>query len=153
MPKKYSENENLASPGLGRPFISDCEKDFQQMIKHLCANDEEQITLNDLKELMDSFLKDSPQQAFTTKCIKYKLQKLVKDEIVIAEINGKPNVTFWTATAEILQNFCNGQGCSDPIGEKARIFAAAKLLKTDQRNEKLLRILFKQWWNRVTRLL
>ena len=62
------------------------------MIKHLCANDEEQITLNDLKELMDSFLKDSPQQAFTTKCIKYKLQKLVKDEIVIAEINGKPNV-------------------------------------------------------------
>ena len=92
MPKKYSENENLASPGLGRPFISDCEKDFQQMIKHLCANDEEQITLNDLKELMDFFLKDSPHEAFTTKYIKYKLQELVKDEIVITEINGKPNV-------------------------------------------------------------
>ena len=92
MPKKYSENENLASPGLGRPFVSDCEKDFQQMIKHLCANDEEQITLNDLKELMDSFLKDSPHETFTTKCIKYKLQELVKNEIVITEINGKQNV-------------------------------------------------------------
>ena len=48
------------------------------------------------------------------------------------------------AAAEILQNLCNEQGCSDPIREKARIFAAAKLLKTDKRNEKLLRILSKQ---------
>ena len=52
---------------------------------------------------MDSFLKD---EAFTTKWIKHKLQEQLKDEIVITEINGKPiAVTFWTATAEILQNF------------------------------------------------
>ena len=30
------------------------EKAFQQIIEYLRANDEEQITLNDLKELMDS---------------------------------------------------------------------------------------------------
>ena len=53
--KKYSENENLASPGLGRPFVSDRGKVFQQMIEYLRANVEEQITLNDLKELTDSF--------------------------------------------------------------------------------------------------
>ena len=29
LPKKYSENENLASPGLGKPVVSDREKDFQ----------------------------------------------------------------------------------------------------------------------------
>ena len=93
--KKYSENENLASPGLGRPVFSDLEKVFQQLIEYLRANDEEQITLNDLKQFMDSFLKDSPHEAFTTKWIKHKLQEQLKDEIVITEINGKPNVVLF----------------------------------------------------------
>ena len=70
--KKYSENVNLASPGFGRPVVSDREKVFQQMIEYLRANDEEQITLNDLKELVDPFLTDSPHKAFTTKWIKHK---------------------------------------------------------------------------------
>ena len=73
--KKYSENENLASQDLGRLVVPDCEKLFQQMIKYLRANDEEQITLNKLKELLDSFLKDSPHEVFTTKWIKHKLQE------------------------------------------------------------------------------
>ena len=55
---------------------------------------------------MDSFLKDSPHETFTTKWIKHKLQEQLKDEIVITEINGKPNiVTFRTTAAKILQNF------------------------------------------------
>ena len=66
---KYSENVNLASPGLGRPVVSDREKIFQQMIEYLHANNEEQITLNDLKEFMDSFLKDSPRSLY------YKMDK------------------------------------------------------------------------------
>ena len=91
----YSENENLASPGLGRPVVLDHEKVFQLIIGFLRANDKEQTTLNDLKELKDSFLKDSPHEAFTTKWIKHKLQEQLKDEIVITEINGKPiAVTF-----------------------------------------------------------
>ena len=45
------------------------------MIKYLRANNEEQITLNKLKELLDSFLKDSPHEDFTTKWIKHKLQE------------------------------------------------------------------------------
>ena len=81
--KKYSENENLASSGLGRPVVSDHEKVFQQMMEYLRANDEEQIAQNDLKELMVYFLKDSPHETFTTKWIKRKLQKQLKDEIVI----------------------------------------------------------------------
>ena len=48
---------------------------------------------------MDSFLKD---EAFTTKWIKHKLQEQLKDEIVIIEINGKPNVTFQMIAAKIL---------------------------------------------------
>ena len=46
--EQVQRNENLASPGLGRPVVSDREKVFQQMIEYLCANVEEQITLNDL---------------------------------------------------------------------------------------------------------
>ena len=67
LPKKYSENKNLASPALARRAVSDREKVFQQMIEYLSANDEEQITLNDLKKFMDSFPKDSPHEAFITK--------------------------------------------------------------------------------------
>ena len=82
---------------------------------------------------MDSFPKDSPHEAFTTKRIKHKLQEQLKDEIVIAEINGKPHVvTFRATAAKILQNFYNEQRCSDPTGEKERIIlAAAKLLEIE----------------------
>ena len=129
LPKKYSNNENLPSSGLGRPILSDRENVFQQMIEHLFANDEEQITLNDLKELIDSFLKDSSHEAFTTKWIKH----ILEDEIIITEINGKPSVvTFRKTAAKILQNFYNEQRFSDPTGEKESIIlAAAKLLKTE----------------------
>ena len=65
------------------------------MIEYLLANNEEQITLNDLKELMDFFLKDSPHEAFTTKWIKQKLQEQLKDEAVMTEINGEPNVVIF----------------------------------------------------------
>ena len=80
----------------------------------------------------------------------------MKDEIVIIEVNDKPNVvTFRILTAKILQNFYNEQKFSDSTGEKVRILlAAAKLLKTErEKNEMLLRILSKQWQNRVTGIL
>ena len=53
--KKYCENENFVSPGLGRPVVSNRDMVFHQIVEYLRANDEEQITLNDLKELMDFF--------------------------------------------------------------------------------------------------
>ena len=43
------------------------------MIEYFRANNDEKITLNDFKKLMDSFLKDSPHEAFTAKRIKHKL--------------------------------------------------------------------------------
>ena len=60
---------------LRKIVVSDRENVFQQMIEYLCANVEKQITLNDLKELMDSFLKDSPHEAFTTKWMKHKCKR------------------------------------------------------------------------------
>ena len=57
---------------------------------------------------MDSFLMYSSYEAFTTEWIKHKLQEQLKDEIIVTEINGKPNVvTFRMITAKILQNFYN----------------------------------------------
>ena len=70
--KKYYENENLVSAGSRRPVASDREKVFQQIIEYVRANGDEQITLKDLKELIDSFLKN---EAFSTKWIKHKLQE------------------------------------------------------------------------------
>ena len=55
---------------------------------------------------MDSFLMYSSYEAFTTEWIKHKLQEQLKDEIIITEINGKPNVvTFRMITAKIFQIF------------------------------------------------
>ena len=55
---------------------------------------------------MDSFLMYSSYKAFTTEWIKHKLQEQLKDEIIITEINGKPNVvTFRMITAKIFQIF------------------------------------------------
>ena len=45
LPKKYSENENLESPGLGRPIISNRENVFSAN-EYLRAIHEEQVTLN-----------------------------------------------------------------------------------------------------------
>ena len=55
--KKYCENENLVSAGSRRLVASDREKVFQQIIEHVRANDEEQITLKDLKKTHGFFSK------------------------------------------------------------------------------------------------
>ena len=65
MAKKYSENENLASRDLGRPAVSDCEK---QLTEYLRANDEEQIALNGLKKTHGYFSK-----GFSTRSLYYKM--------------------------------------------------------------------------------
>ena len=51
----------------------------------------------------------------------------MKDEIIVTEINGKPNVvTFRMITAKIMQNFYNKRKKKEWI-----ILAAAKFLKTE----------------------
>ena len=65
MTKNHSENENLASPGLGRPAVSDSEK---QMTEYLRANDEERIALNGLKKTHGYFSK-----GFSTRSPYYKM--------------------------------------------------------------------------------
>ena len=65
------------------------------------------------------------------KWIKHKLQEQLKDEIVITEINDKPNVvTFRTRAAKILRNFYSKQKCSDPTGEKEKNnFSCSKIIE------------------------
>ena len=64
-------------------------------------------SINDLKELIDSFPRDSPHETFTTKQIKYKLQEQLKDEIVITESNGKPNIVTFQFIATKIVAFDN----------------------------------------------
>ena len=55
---------------------------------------------------MDSFLKKSLYEAFTTEWLRQKLAKRLKDEIIKAKIDGQQNVvTFRTNTATILHFF------------------------------------------------
>ena len=68
---------------------------------------------------MDSFLKDSPHEAFTIKWIKHKLQEQLQDEIVITEIVANQMLLLFEqqqATAKMLQNCTNEQRRSNPTG-------------------------------------
>ena len=83
--------------------------------------------------LRENYLKDSDHEAYTTRWIKHRLLETLKDDIVIAEVNGKQHVvTFMTNTSMILQNFYQEQKSNDPTKEKEIIIlTAAKLLKTE----------------------
>ena len=134
LPRKYSHNNTSTSSSTsGRPVNVDRENAFERVISYLRENDEEQITIKDLVVLMENYLKDSDHEAYTTRWIKHRLLETLKDDIVIAEVNGKQDVvTFRTNTSMILQNFYQEQKSNDPTKEKERIIlTAAKLLKTE----------------------
>ena len=102
LPKTYTGNKTSTSPGLGRPLSSDSESAFHQMIEYSCSNDLRQITLNEQKELMDPFLKDSSYKAFTTKCGKQILLKNLKDE----DIQSKLMFNQMYSTLEQIKPYC-----------------------------------------------
>lgn len=57
------------------------------MAQYLPSNNVEQITINDPKELMNSFLFMK-----SLEWIKRKLLRCLKDDIIIAEVDGKNNL-------------------------------------------------------------
>ena len=109
------------------------EEAFLQGMEDLRQNDEEQTTVTDLIENMKTYLGDSGSLPYGFTYMKRRIKDHYGDEIIITEINGKPNVVTFTNTAsKILHDFHQQSEMGDSTSEKMRVIeTAAKLIKSD----------------------
>lgn len=80
------------------------EETFLQVMADLEQNDEEQTTIHDLIESMKTYLDDSDSMPYGFTYMKKRIKDHYGDDIIITEVNGKPNVVTFTATASILES-------------------------------------------------
>ena len=102
--------EDSKGPKLGRPQDDKRAEAFLEVARYLEENDDEQITINDLIDLMNQKLADTKYEAYSYSHMKMKLQEHFGERIVQTEINGKPNVvTFRTTARVVLQDYYSKQ--------------------------------------------
>jgi len=135
IPKIYASNEpKCKREKKGRPQDEERSEAFLNITKFLRENDDEQITIRDLEEKMQEYLGDLGGMAYGHTHMKTKIKEHFGDQIIITEINGKPNVVTFRTTAEtILDEFhVTNQKSVDQETEKLNIIkTAARLIKND----------------------
>ena len=80
---------------LGQPQDSAQTDTFLKVMTHQEENDEEQSTIGELIEKMGEYLSDTDHEPYDFMYMKEQIKKHFGDRIIINEINGKLNVTFW----------------------------------------------------------
>jgi len=88
-----TEASNCKRSKLGRAQEDKRVETFLEVASYIENNDDEQITINDLIDLMNQKLENTDYNAYSYICMKSKLQEHFGERIVQTEINGKPNVT------------------------------------------------------------
>ena len=116
----------------GRPKDEVRSEAFLQVTRYLEQNDDEQITIHNLINHMRSVIAEENCEPYNFPYMKSQLLKHFGERIIIAEINGKPNVvTFHSTASRILHDF-HSQKHKDPEQEKAQITkTAAQLINND----------------------
>ena len=130
------EDSNPSKRKCGRPQDKDRDQAFQDVLKYLERNDEEQITITDLIELMKQKLEENgnPEtDPYSFPHMKKKLEEYFGNRIIITSINGKPNVvTFYSTASTTLQQFYSQSRSDDAEEDKLRLVeTAAKIIKND----------------------
>ena len=136
MPMAQFATEDFKRPKLGRLQDDKRAEAFLEVASYLEDNDDEQITINDLIDLMNQKLTNTDYDAYGYTYMKTRLQKHFGERIVQTEINGKPNViTFRTTARVVLQDYYSKQQQQEKENtaeEKIKLVqAAAKLIKED----------------------
>lgn len=128
-----SEQPDVKKRKIGRPPDEEKNDAFFKVARFLQENDDEQISVVDLVEKMEEYLADSASTAYSRTHMKARLQEHFSDQIIITEINGKPNVaTFRSTVANILHDFHAQPKNFDLETEKLNIIrTASKLIKSD----------------------
>jgi hypothetical protein len=143
IPKQFispsqSNNEDQESriKNVGRPQNSAKVRAFQKAVKYLEDNDEEQVTVNQLCDLMKTYLEAPEDEPYSTVYMKEQLQEYFGDQIVITTIKNKANVvTLRKTAASIINEFYQNPKQSDAEAEKTKIIStAAQLLKSEIKN-------------------
>ena len=82
---------------------------------------------------MLEFLNDSSENMYSNRYMKDKVENYFGENVIITNVNGRPNVvTLRKAAASILNEFHKQQRNDDPEAEKMNIvITAAKLIKSD----------------------
>lgn len=103
------------------------------MARFLRENDDEQITVVDLVEKMEEYLRDLASTAYGRTHMKARLYEHFCDQIIITDINRKPNVVAFRSTvANILHDFHAQPKNVDLETEKLYIIrTASRLIKSD----------------------
>jgi 5'-3' exonuclease len=135
IPLKFQSEEACSSKKqkLGRPKDQIRHEAFLKVAKYLEENDEELTTICDLIGKMEDFLVATGCDAYGFSYMKDNLFNHFGDKIIIADINGKPNVvTFRGVASSILHDFYRQQKERDPETEKLRLIkTAADLIRSD----------------------
>ena len=131
--KKRNPKSTVIGEKRGRPPDLTREAAFIEVANYLKENDEEQLTLSDLQAMMANMLPEQKGDAYCTKWLQEKLLTYFKDQIVISNIQGKPNVVTFISTAnKILADFHSNRSSDDANVEKLRVIKAAEeLIKID----------------------
>lgn len=129
IPKCFTDDEPQEKKG--RPEDKIRLEAFHRVTQYLDSLDVLQVTVKDLTEVMETFLKDSGCEPYSPKYMKQKLTEHYGDEIVFAQSNKKADVITLKRTADaILRDFFNERRSSDLEAEKQRVIkVAASLIK------------------------
>ena len=90
----------------GRSLEEERSWAFKKVIEYFEKNDEEQLTIMELTNKMAEILEDSDCEPYTAWYLKKKIIERFGDDVVIAEIDGRPDViTMRPTVTRILHNF------------------------------------------------
>ena len=135
MPKVQFATENFKRTKLGHPQDDNRAEAFLEVVSYLEDNDDEQITINDLIDLMNQKLANTDYDAYGYTYMKTGFQEHFGKRMVQTKINGKPDViTFRTTARVVLQDFYSKrqQEKENSAEEKIKLVqAAAKLTEED----------------------
>ena len=118
----------------GRPKDEDQEQAFSKMCAYLAMNDEEQLTVSDLKCKMKEYLYKANSIPYGNQYLKSQLKERYGNCIYIAEGEGLGDiVTMREKTSEILRSYFNStnQEGDEESQKRAILETAAKLIKSD----------------------
>lgn len=132
VPASFATGKEAKKVKCGRPKDEERQDAFRKVATFLQDNDTEQITINDLMNMMNE-LTGGNTYCFTK--MKEELIKHFGEELIIAELDGKPNVaTFRKTASSILHAFYSDPHTDDEEAQKTSIIkAAAELIKSDIR--------------------
>lgn len=121
----------------GRPQNESQFTAFLKTCSFLESKDDEQISLTALIGVMDNFLKDTEEEAYSKKFMKERLQEHFGDRIHITSVQGISTVVTLRETAEkILHNYYgHPKEINTDLQKRLIIEAAAKIIQSDFKAE------------------